>query len=279
GPNGAGKTTTMRLLTGFLHPSAGSIRMAGHDMADESERLAARRKIGYLPETTPLYNEMLVSEYLSFMGRVHGLEGEHLERRARELLELLELGSHFFTPIGLLSKGFRQRIALAATLIHQPEIIILDEPTSGLDPNQIAHIRKLIRELGESATLILSTHILQEVEDICDRVIIISNGRIVADDETARLRQSANQLSCGVVVKAGSEARSRLESLAPVGSVREAGPADDLEAPDGYQGWVCELKSGQPEELFQALAASGLAVRSLQPVTRSLEDIFKELTN
>lgn len=278
GPNGAGKTTTMRLLTGFLSPTEGNIKIDGLDIGKEEDLLKARRKIGYLPETTPLYNEMLVSEFLAFMGRVHGLDEPTLEKRGKELLDLLELGSHFHTPIGLLSKGFRQRIALAATLIHEPEIIILDEPTSGLDPNQIVHIRNLIRELGKTSTLILSTHILQEVEDICDRVIIIDNGKIVADDSMENLKQTSQKIVYDVVAKNQENAINQLESIDNVNNVQEFQASEFMQIPDGYRSFRCELASKEPENLLNTLIQKNWQIRGFMPINKSLEDIFKELT-
>ena len=271
GPNGAGKTTAMRLLTGYLEASAGSIRFDGEDVSDPAVRLKTNRRIGYLPESTALYPEMLVSEYLEFMGRVRGLSGPHLDARAREMIDRLELGSHLYSPIAILSKGFRQRIALAGTLIHEPDYVILDEPTSGLDPNQIAHIRSIIRELGQKSLLILSTHILQEVEDICDRVIIISRGRVVADDATETLRSAG---SCVVVARGAGVA----EMLSGNALVRRVQVGTASEHPQGFESYTCELTEDRPEDLFRFVAQAGLEVREFRPATRALEDIFRELT-
>lgn len=278
GPNGAGKTTTMRLMTGFLEPTSGDIRFDGKSVTDPRELQDIKRRIGYLPESTPLYPEMLVSEYLEFIGRVRGLDGAELETNARDMIEKLELGSHLYSPIGILSKGFRQRVALAATLIHKPEVIILDEPTSGLDPNQIAHIRSLIRTLGEGSTLILSTHILQEVEDICDRVIIVNRGRIVADQATSSLR-SAREVR---VIARGAGIREKLGASPVVSQCRvitDIGAHLSGGVPEGFEVFVCELGAqGQPEQLFAHVAGQGWEVREFAPMTRSLEEIFAELT-
>lgn len=275
GPNGAGKTTTMRLLTGYLEPTAGSIRIDGRDLADEQQRLEMKRNIGYLPETTPLYPEMLVSEFLEFSGRVRGLSGEALEARARDMIEKLELGSHLYSPIGILSKGFRQRVALAGTLIHEPGVIILDEPTSGLDPNQISHIRMLIKSLSRTATLILSTHILQEVEDICDRVIIVSRGRIVADAPTTELRS----LPSVRIVARGASSEAVASKLKDSNLVRSCRPdAGTATVPEGFTAIICELSGERPEELFKYVASQGWDVREFAPLKRSLQEIFGELT-
>ncbi len=279
GPNGAGKTTTMRLMTGFLEPTAGDIRIDGRSVREPRELLEIKRRVGYLPESSPLYPEMLVSEFLEFAGRARGLDGEVLESNAREMIEKLELGSHLYSPIGILSKGFRQRVALAATLIHKPELIILDEPTSGLDPNQIVHIRSLIRELGEGSTLILSTHILQEVEDICDRVIIVNRGRIVADQATSDLRSASRQVR---IIARGQDVQRSLSGAAGVTQVRvqsDIGAHMAGSVPEGYGVFVCELGvDEQPEKLFAHVANQGWEVREFAPMTRSLEEIFAELT-
>ncbi len=268
GPNGAGKTTTLRLLTGYLQPTSGAVTVAGLPLKDDDALIQVKQKIGYLPESGPQYPEMLVSEYLEFIGRVRGLDGDALETAGREMVEKLELGSHLYSPLGILSKGFRQRVAIAAAMIHQPEVLILDEPTSGLDPNQILHIRGLIRELGKTSTVILSTHILQEVEDICERVIIISRGRKVADETMERLRSA----SACVLVARGEGISGKLKTLPGVKSVQEQGTADN------FGRFTFEL-SGTPETVFPHIAKAGWEVREFRPVSRSLEDIFRELTN
>lgn len=270
GPNGAGKTTTMRMITGYLRPTSGDIRIDGSSVLDEDRLTDIKRSIGYLPETTPLYPEMLVSEYLAFMGRVRGVPDSEIGGAADEMVEKLDLSSHVYSPIGILSKGFRQRVALAGTLIHGPRVIILDEPTSGLDPNQISEIRHLIRELGKKALLILSTHILQEVEELCSRVIVISRGRLVADASMESLRSGH---ACIVAVR-GPSAREKLSSLAPVAAVRK----DERPLGDGFERYICELKDAGPEKLFALLASSGLEVRELSPVSKSLQSVFEELT-
>ena len=271
GPNGAGKTTTLRLLTGYLKPTVGTIQI-GKKRLNDRNRVAIKQQIGYLPETTPIYHEMLVTEYVRFMGKVRGITGDHLERRFRTMSELLGLGSHLYTPLSLLSKGFRQRVALAGTLIHDPDYIILDEPTSGLDPNQIQQMRQLIRELGKDHTVILSTHILQEAEDICDRAIILDRGKIVADESTRSLKDAQ---SCKLVVK-GKHVSKTLEQLAIVKSCRKQ---ETFGHPDGYQTYLCELRQNSPEEIYASAAANNWEVRELSPHSRSLQDVFYELTN
>ncbi|HRF38801.1 MAG TPA: gliding motility-associated ABC transporter ATP-binding subunit GldA [Saprospiraceae bacterium] len=185
GPNGAGKSTTMKIITGFLPPSSGTASVCGYNV--ETAPMEARRRIGYLPENNPLYKEMYVREYLHFTGKLHKVP--RLKQRVEEMIEATGLGRECHKLIGALSKGYRQRVGLAQAMLHDPEVLILDEPTSGLDPNQLVEIRALIRQLGQQKTVIFSTHIMQEVQAVCDRVIIINRGKIVADDPIERLQE------------------------------------------------------------------------------------------
>lgn len=192
GPNGAGKTTTMRLLTGFVAPTRGVARIAGIDV--QADRIEAARHLGYLPENGPLYFDMTPHGLLSFFGEARGLSGGTLRNRIDAVLEQCSLGSVAHKPIGKLSKGYKQRVSMAQAMLHDPEVLIMDEPTSGLDPNQIRGVRKLIRELGQSKTVLVSTHILQEVEPVADRVLFIHDGKIVFDGEPAALRSEGRTL-------------------------------------------------------------------------------------
>jgi ABC-2 type transport system ATP-binding protein len=192
GPNGAGKTTTMRLLTGFVAPTHGSAKIAGIDV--QSDRLAAAERLGYLPENGPLYPDMTPEELLRFFGRARGMSAGRLRQRADAVIEQCSLQSVAHKPLGKLSKGYRQRVSMAAALLHDPEVLIMDEPTSGLDPNQIRGVRALIRELGKSKTILVSTHILQEVEPVADRVLFIHDGKIVFDGVPAELRSDGRSL-------------------------------------------------------------------------------------
>ena len=187
GPNGAGKTTTMKIITCYMPPTSGSVEVEGFDIAEHS--FEVRKKIGYLPEMNPLYLDMNVLEYLEYSARLHGLKGALLKSRLKEMIDVCGIAGVRHKDIGELSKGFRQRAGLAQAMIHDPEVLILDEPTSGLDPNQIVEIRNLIRQLGRAKTVVLSTHILTEVQATCDRVIIIHDGGIVADGTLDQLRQ------------------------------------------------------------------------------------------
>ncbi len=192
GPNGAGKSTTMKLLTGYLTPSEGRAVVNGHDLADDA--MAARQATGYLPEHNPLYLDMYVREFLIFVGKLYGIKGKSLDARVDEMVRLCGLTVEQHKKIGQLSKGYRQRVGLAQALLHDPAVLILDEPTTGLDPNQLTEIRNLIRTAGKDKTVLFSTHIMQEVAAICDRVIIINRGKIVADSPLAILRQRGESL-------------------------------------------------------------------------------------
>jgi ABC-2 type transport system ATP-binding protein len=192
GPNGAGKTTTMRLLTGFIAPTKGSAKIAGIDV--QADRIAAAERLGYLPENGPLYSDMTPTGLLKFFGQARGLGGSHLNRRMEAVIAQCSLETVAHKPIGKLSKGYRQRVSMGQALLHDPEVLIMDEPTSGLDPNQIKGVRQLIRELGKSKTVLVSTHILQEVEPVADRVLFIHDGRIVFDGEPSRLRADGRSL-------------------------------------------------------------------------------------
>lgn len=192
GPNGAGKSTTMKLLTGYLAPSTGSARIAGYDMAEE--RIVASRQLGYLPENGPLYPDMTARSLLRFFGEARGMSPSQISERMDEVIVLCNLQAVLGKPIDKLSKGYRQRVGMAQALLHEPDVLILDEPTAGLDPNQIRDVRQMIRKLGETKTILLSTHILQEVEAMCNRVIFINEGRVVFDGSPAELQSDTPDL-------------------------------------------------------------------------------------
>ncbi|MCB1194287.1 MAG: ATP-binding cassette domain-containing protein [Leptospiraceae bacterium] len=270
GPNGAGKTTTMRLITGFLEPTSGSIYYDQKSIADDS--VSIKTKLGYLPESAPLYPEMLVMEYLNYMADIRGVPAESKTQNIQQMIEVCELQTHIKMLIGNLSKGFKQRVALAGTLIHNPEIIILDEPTSGLDPNQISHIRNLIKNLGKQKTLILSTHILQEVEEICDDVIIINRGKIVANSEVSKLHVG-NQ----VLLTLNTNLENLKKALADK-TFESITPFQNEEVPKGFFSYLITLKEDKPELIFQKLSQSSYQVREMKLYKRSLESIFEELT-
>jgi len=272
GPNGAGKTTTMRVLTGYLSPTNGHIEIGGIPFDDNTKNhIEIKKRIGYLPESNPLYPEMLVIEYLEFMAYTKQLEQNKIKERMDFLIETLELQSHLYTPLSLLSKGFRQRTALAATLIHDPEIIILDEPTTGLDPNQIISIRNFIKGLSKEKTLILSTHILKEVEDVCDRVIIINKGKIVADRKVEELQRSNL-----IVIVAKSHRENILQELRNLSMVKNVQEENIIQSE--FKRYICELREDKPERLFNEIKHFDWEVREFAPLERSLEEVFRELT-
>lgn len=264
GPNGAGKSTMMKVLTGFIPPSDGEASVCGHSVAGEP--MAVRRCIGYLPEHTPLYTDLYVREYLEFVGGIHGVKG--LKDRVKEMIAAVGLEREQHKRIGALSKGYRQRVGLAQAMIHDPEVLILDEPTSGLDPNQLAEVRGLIRDLGREKTVMLSTHIMQEVEAICDRAIIIDRGKIVADDRAERLRGMQRKREVIAVEFDDEVAMADLKDLAGVVHVQRSRTC------------VGALLHGEDVRaaVFQLAVDKGRKVLTLQRAERGLEDVFKELT-
>jgi len=274
GPNGAGKTTTMRILAGYLPPSSGKARVAGIDVVESS--LAARRKIGYLPEHVPLYPEMTVSGYLGFVGSIKRMPAAKKRERLPEVLGQCGLETVARTIIQRLSKGFRQRLGLAQALIHDPEVLILDEPTVGLDPHQIIEVRELVKGLAGTRTIILSTHILPEVEQICDRVVILSRGRVIAEDTpenlTARLKGSTTMRL--VVRKAAESEVAAIRALPGVRAVRFTGERMDAV---GFE-VEAEAEADLAEPLARLALDRGLGLLELSPVGMSLETVFVELT-
>jgi ABC-2 type transport system ATP-binding protein len=274
GPNGAGKTTTMRMLTGYLPPSSGTVAVAGLDVFRES--VEARAKIGYMPENVPLYDDMRVREYLKFRAQLKGLRGSRVRERVAAVIETCGLEPVRRRMIGTLSKGYRQRVGLADALVHDPELLILDEPTNGLDPNQIRQIRSLIRRLGESRTILLSTHILHEVEMTCGRVIIIDQGRIKASDTPANLTacmRAAGRIE--VELKIDSDAASRA-----LGEMNQVKKVQSELLDDGWTRLTLWVDSGTDarERVAALSAANGWPLRSVFRHQATLEDVFVELT-
>jgi ABC-2 type transport system ATP-binding protein len=274
GPNGAGKTTTMRILASYMPASSGRATVAGFDVFSES--LKARRHLGYLPESVPLYHDMRVNEYLRYRGALKALSGKRLKNRIGVIKELCGLREVGRKKIAGLSKGFRQRVGLAEAMIHEPDLLILDEPTIGLDPNQIRQVRELIKSLGERHTILLSTHILSEVEATCSRVIIINRGRIEASDTPENL---VNQLrTSGLLrleVKSGSE--DPVPHLEEIAGVREVRAVSNGE-------WRCfeiriEANSDPREQIFQLAVGRKWVIRELSKERATLEDAFVELTH
>ena len=274
GPNAAGKTTTMRIITGFMPPSEGTVRVAGYDILRNS--LEARREIGYLPETVPLYTDMTVRQYLGFMGSLRGMSDAAKKQRTGYVIERMRLEDYADTFIGRLSKGFRQRVGIAQAILHDPKVLVLDEPTIGIDPVQVVETRELIKSLGREHTVVLSTHILPEVSMICERVVVINEGRIVAVDKpenlSVRLRGSEQ-----VKLEVRGPERDVANRLRQVEGVRQV----NRRRVDGniYEYTLeCDPGSGVRDGLASLIVNQGWGLLGLQSVTMSLEDIFLKLT-
>jgi ABC-2 type transport system ATP-binding protein len=266
GPNGAGKSTTMKMITGYLSPTAGQVQVCGFD--PETNKQEVQKRLGYLPEHNPLYLDMYVKEYLQFVGRIHGVKP--LAQRIAAMIERTGLAREQHKKIGALSKGYRQRVGLAQAMLHDPEVLILDEPVSGLDPNQRVDIRNLIKEMGQEKTVILSTHIMQEVQAVCDRVIIINQGSIVADDPITRLqdRISGNQVI--QLELAESIEAKQWQALTVVESTRQM----------SERRWelLAESEADIRPEVFNYVVQQGWTLLELRQLARSVEEVFQELT-
>ena len=272
GPNGAGKTTTMRVLTGFLPPTSGTARIAGHDVVAHSRE--ARASLGYLPESAALYPELRVREFLAYRARLEGISGAQVKTHVAEAIDRCLLDEVADRKIDNLSKGFRQRTALAGALVHQPPVLILDEPTVGLDPMQIIKIREMIRALGRQRAVLLSTHILPEVDAVCDRVLIIDRGRIVAEGTPQELRaRLAGTPVVRVALRGAVDAREALEALP---GVLQA----EAETGEGETRFRVECAPGSDpsEDVFRLAVARGWTLRELGRDAVSLEDVFVRLT-
>ncbi len=271
GPNGAGKTTTMRMLTGTLQPDAGRVLLDGRSIGDDPE--AAKRCIGYLPEANPLYEEMLVCDYLEYAGRLRGMDGAELRRGVRAAADETGLEAVFFRPVSEASKGYRQRIGLAAAMLHRPEILVLDEPTEGLDPNQRVEIRKLINALGRERTVLLSTHVMQEVEATCTRLIIVSHGKLAADGSVSTLLAGQAGLASYTVEAQGDGVAAGLAALPGVES-------HTAESVDGRT--RVKVMARGPDDLRPAISRlardRNWTLWELHRERASLEQLFRQLT-
>lgn len=266
GPNGAGKSTMMKIITSFIPASAGHVEVNGFDVAIKS--MDARRIIGYLPEHNPLYLEMYVREYLAFMAGIYKMD--NVNRRVEQMIERVGLGVEAHKKIGALSKGYRQRVGLAQSLIHDPQVLILDEPTSGLDPNQLIEIRSLIQDMGKEKTVMFSTHIMQEVEAICSRAIIINKGKLIADQSTQDLKKYGT--TTVIQVEIGDEVSAGFwKSIDGVDEVRSIAPKQ----------WelVTRVERDLRRDISDKLSKSGYLLLAMSVKEQRLEDIFKDLTN
>jgi len=277
GPNGAGKTTTLRMLTGYFKPSSGRISVKDLHMPEDT--LKIKSLMGYLPESAPLYHHMLVYDYLTYVARLKGLTDPSLQlERFRTLADLCGLSDIMHKPIATLSKGLKQRVGLAHAMMTDPEILILDEPTSGLDPNQIAEIRSIIRRIGREKTIIFSTHILSEAEATCDRIVIISNGKVVADDTTARLKQGALQDNLIRLALKGPDvntARQFLTDMDPDLSIRAL--PEDTDDLVRFEIQVPPDRDARPD-LYLKIRETDWILMELAKETQALEHVFQKLT-
>jgi ABC-2 type transport system ATP-binding protein len=272
GPNGAGKSTTMKMITCFMAPTAGDVKLDGLSVNDDQESI--KKKIGYLPENNPLYMDMPIVDYLRFTAELQGVDKKAIPGRIGEMIDVCGLDREKHKNINELSKGYRQRVGLAQAMIHDPEVLILDEPTTGLDPNQIVEIRKLIKELGKQKTVILSSHILSEVEATCDRILIINKGRIVADGSSDTLRQQAQgQELLNVSIEGKGDIQKALLGLA---SVETVSPIDGREADFRIQS---KPDASSRKEIFDLCVSKKWYLMEMTGIETRLEDVFRELTN
>jgi ABC-2 type transport system ATP-binding protein len=269
GPNGAGKSTLMKIICSLIAPTSGEVKINGTPVTGSS--IEIRKHLGYLPENNPLYTDLYVREFLLYVAGLYNLDKKSNDR-VKEVIGLTGLSPEMHKKIGVLSKGYRQRVGLAQAIIHDPEILILDEPTTGLDPNQIVEIRNLISNLGKEKTVILSTHIMQEVEAICQRVIIINKGQIIANDLTRNISKLSLEKSYTVIVEFNGEINPEiLKELPAIGAYRELKSGT----------WLIEATGGSDirEELFKLAVKNNLVILSLHKKDRKLEDVFRELTS
>ena len=273
GPNGAGKTTTMKIITCYMAPTHGSVTVEGFKINQDPEEI--KKKIGYLPETNPLYTDMAIIDYLQFCAEIQGMNKSEIPKRIREMVDVCGLGLERHKKIGELSKGYKQRVGLAQAMIHEPSVLILDEPTSGLDPNQIIEIRKLIKKLGKEKTVILSSHILSEVEATCDRILIINKGKIVADGTSETLRhQAQGQELLSVQIEAGDEEVKK--ALLGLASVEKVNP---MESKPGFYLVQSKPDSTSRKAIFDLCVQKKWYLLEISGIETRLEDVFREVTN
>ncbi|MQG80809.1 MAG: ATP-binding cassette domain-containing protein [SAR202 cluster bacterium] len=273
GPNGAGKTTTMRILTGYMPPTHGQVTIGGHDVVKDS--LEVRKLVGYLPETVPLYTEMPVTNYLRYMGSLRGMNNRDLKRRIPDVIELCRLNDYSKTIIGKLSKGYRQRVGIAQAILHEPELLVMDEPTIGIDPIQVVETRRLIQDLGKQQTVVLSSHILPEVSMVCERVLIIHQGHIVAEDTPENLAQTLQGVDQLQVEINGPprEVTTALRNIEGVIDVNHRNQPDK-------EVYLVKSEEGLDlrDEISRVIVSNGWGLLSMQLMSMSLEDIFLRLT-
>lgn len=277
GPNGAGKTTTMKAITTYLNPTSGDVRVGDFSIHEHAEEI--KKRIGYLPESNPLYQEMPILDYLYFVARLQGIEKTRIKDKIREMVHVCGLEGEKHKKIGELSKGYKQRVGLAQALIHDPEVLILDEPTSGLDPNQIVEIRELIKKIGREKTVILSSHILAEVEATCDRIMIINKGKIVADGSAETLRRQAQgkemirvQIETEITDATATQIFDKLRTIESVEMV------DIISSAEKRFEVQSKAQMSSAKGIFKMCVANGWILTQLSTIETKLEDVFRELT-
>jgi ABC-2 type transport system ATP-binding protein len=283
GPNGAGKTTTMRVITGFTPPTEGEVTVGGYDVVSHS--LDVRRHIGYLPETVPLYLDMPVNEYLTYMGEIRGMNRSWVKERLPKVIDMVKLGEYQNTLVGRLSKGYRQRVGIAQAILHEPDVLVMDEPTIGIDPIQVVETRELISNLGEEHTMLLSSHILPEVSAICKRVLVINDGRIVADDKPDDLSeklQHAERIEISVRGAEGPAFINAMRDLSVVVDARSdqrASISQRAERED-FSPFIVDARPNlqASEQIAKTIIENGWGLTNLTPLPMTLEEIFLELT-
>jgi ABC-2 type transport system ATP-binding protein len=273
GPNGAGKTTTMKTITCYFMPNEGDVKVGGYSIKENAEEI--KKIIGYLPESNPLYREMPVIDYLNFIAELHGIEKSKIRQRILEMVNTCGLEGEKHKKIMELSKGYQQRVGLAQALIHDPQVLVLDEPTSGLDPNQIIEIRELIRKIGREKTVILSSHILAEVEATCDRILIINKGKIVADGTSSQLRKQAQGREILKVTIEGGEKNEIFKALQNTSNIAMV---DFLSKSDSSFEVQSKPETSTRREIFKLCVDKGWYLTELTPTETKLEDVFRELT-
>ncbi len=266
GPNGAGKSTLMKIITCYIPPTKGTVSVEGYDIWEQS--MEVRKRVGYLPEHNPLYLDMYVKEYLGFVAGIHHITGQEASKRIDEMIEMTGLGVEMHKKIGALSKGYRQRVGLAQAMIHNPSVLILDEPTSGLDPNQLIDIRRLIKDLGNEKTVLLSTHIMQEVEALCDKVIIINKGVVVANDNIENLTKESDNV---LVVE--FDGNVTMEMLKNIVGLKQAKAIKENH-------WILESKADLDirQDLMRWAINNNVIIKSMQREETSIEECFQRLT-
>lgn len=268
GPNGAGKSTTMKIATTYVPPTSGQVKICGFDVVEDPMKV--KKVVGYLPEHNPLYLEMYVREYLHFVGGIHGLKGGKLKNRVVEMIDLCGLEIEQNKRIENLSKGYRQRVGLAQALIHDPEVLILDEPTSGLDPNQLLEVRTLIKNIGQNKTVVLSTHIMQEVQALCDRVVVIDKGKIVANDELEQLKNNQTTYNKIIVELDKEVEESFWGTLKSIQKTEKLG--------EKSYALICALDNDIRQDVFKLVSENGIALLGMKQEEANMENIFHQLT-